>query len=69
MNSQDFTIPDGYTSRKIEVVGDITYVGYSQVGDADSELWRVQRVTVSGGNTTIEYAIGTWTNRVTLNYR
>ena len=46
----------GYESREIEVVGDITYVGKSTIGEAeDSVKWIIQKIEIVGGLTSIGF--------------
>ena len=55
--------------------GNTTYVGNAQIGTATSEVgWQIQKVTVSGTITLIQWASGTdafineWDERLTYEY-
>ena len=69
MGDLNFYLPSGYTARKTDVNGSITYVGYARLGEADSGNWNVQKITNTSGDLTIEYGEGAWTDRATLTYR
>ena len=59
----------GYECREIEVVGDITYVGKSSIGEAeDSEQWIIQKIEVVGDLTSIGFSEGAWADKATLTY-
>ena len=46
-------------ATKITIVGGDTYIGEATIGTAQSSaLWRAQKVSVSGGTTTITWAGG-----------
>lgn len=49
----------GNLATKITIVGGDTYIGEATIGTAQSSaLWRAQKVSVSGGTTTITWAGG-----------
>lgn len=60
--------------RQDVVSGTVQYLGEAAPNSLTSDpVWRVQRVTTSGANTTIEFASGgqfnqVWDNRASLTY-
>lgn len=59
----------GYESREIEIIGDITYVGSSSIGEAESsDKWVIKKIEVIGGETSIKFVEGAWADRLTLSY-
>lgn len=55
--------------------GGVTYIGRTVPGNTTSDTaWQIQRITVSGGTTTFEFAAGTahfdkaWASRASLSY-
>lgn len=58
-----------------EVSPTVTYIGFAHFGAKMSEpLWRIERVTIAGTVTIIEYGDNSmefnsvWDNRLTINY-
>jgi len=69
------TVSTPLASRIDEVSSSITYVGKAPIGSLSSEsVWQIQRLTVSGSLTIIEFADGdgrsnnVWDNRASLSY-
>lgn len=69
-------VVDGPLSERIDVASaTVTYIGEAVVGTLGSaSTWRIQRVTVSGAVTSIEWADGNanadnvWDDRASLSY-
>lgn len=64
-----------YTIRIDDASATVTYFGYAVPGSAEgSALWRIKRLTVTGGVTDIKFADGNtnfdnvWSNRAALTY-
>lgn len=66
-------VVDGAVAERVDVASaTVTYAGDAPVGSLTSAAkWRIQRITTSGGLTTVEYADGdglydnVWDNRAT----
>ena len=63
------------STRIDEVSSSLTYIGEAAVGaDESKPVWRIQRITVTGSVTSIQYANGStawnnvWTDRASLSY-
>lgn len=64
-----------YATRIDEASASVTYVGKAEVGGSPASLvWQIQRITISGDLTTIEWADGDslfnnrWNDRASLTY-
>ncbi len=70
MNTLNYSVPDGYTTLEVRVVGDITYRICGPIGEskATSNL-SVQRVEVIGGVTIIKYATCLYADIETTTYK
>jgi hypothetical protein len=62
-------------TRVDEATATITYVGRAKIGSLPSDaVWQIQRITISGTQTIIEWASGNssfdkiWNNRSSLSY-
>lgn len=67
--------PTEYAVRVDEASATVTYIGNADVGASESgSVWQIQRLTISGVSTTLEYADGdenfnnVWSNRAALSY-
>ena len=66
----NWTLPDGGAIRLIDTVGDVKYIGVSQIGEAtDSTEWVVQKIETVGTLQSLTYAQGAWDDRLTLTYK
>lgn len=69
LNATTRGIPNTYSARRVEEIGVVTYVGYSNLGtlEADS-LWTIKKISCNA-ITTIELGSGAWDDRLTITYR
>lgn len=76
LGADTWTVSSAIQSVRIdEASSTVTYVGKAAVGSLNADaVWQIQRLTVSGSVTTIEYADGDsnfnniWNNRASLSY-
>lgn len=65
-----FQTPNGAVVREVEELANVTYIGYSEMGEAsNSKEWQIMKTSVSGSITSIRYAFGSWNDRAILNYK
>lgn len=74
-NTQVPTVSVAYKSLIDEVSSSVSYIGKAVAGSSTSDpVWQIQRITISGSLTAIEYAAGTtsfnqvWSSRAGLSY-
>ena len=60
--------PADYVTRKVEEIGSVTYVGSAELNTPDSGAWSIRKIT-DGAICLIEYARGSWDDRLTLIYQ
>lgn len=66
----NWELPNGGTIRRIETVGDIKYIGISDIGlETDSTEWVVQKIETIGTTQLLTYAQGAWDDYLTLTYK
>ena len=65
----EFTIPTGYTLRKTKDVGDITYLGYSEIEEPTSGKWVVKKIEIVADETNFSYGEGSFDDYLTLDYK